>query len=70
MAVLAASEKASIAKCAMEIGVIKAICTLEKQFPHQKLKESTVWAWVSKLSYTPVQQASRKHKHGSEEIGK
>lgn len=42
------SSKATIAKCALEIGVTKAIRKLEKQFPGRTLKESSIRGWVSK----------------------
>lgn len=43
-----AKEKATIVRCAVDVGVTKAIRKLEKQFQGRQLKESTVRAWVKK----------------------
>ena len=42
-----ATEKATIAKYTMKIGITMAIRKLEPQIPKRKLKESTIRAWVN-----------------------
>ena len=46
--VFSPTEKAVIAKYAIEVGVTKAIRKLEKNYPGRQLKESTVRSWVKK----------------------
>ena len=46
--VFSPTEKAAIAKYAIEVGVMKAIRKLEKNYPGKQLKKSTIRSWVKK----------------------
>lgn len=48
--VFSPNEKAVIAKCAVEIGVTKAIGKLQRNYPGRQLKESTIRTWVKKYN--------------------
>ena len=60
-----AKEKASVARCAAEIGVTKAIRKLEKQYPGRQLKESTVRAWVKRYKFELKEQCKTETMDGT-----
>ena len=68
--VFSPKEKAAIAKCAIEVGVTKAIRKLQKNYPGRPLKEGTIRSWVKKYNAEYRQTHTAVGEIGSRKRGK